>query len=87
MYHKFPNKGLRQSMGAPAFQRYRQPTFCSVWEYYTCWKALELNLKNIKTGDGPLLEVRPYWGIYGINCRKLGAVHERWKFQVNPGRL
>ena len=30
------------------------------------WKALHLNLKDLKEGDAPLLEVRPYWGIYGI---------------------
>ncbi len=29
------------------------------------WKALDLNFKDMKRGGAPLLEVRPYWGIYG----------------------
>ena len=41
------------------------------------WKALELNLKNIKTGDALILEVRPYWGIYDIwQCHV-----SNWNFQ------
>ena len=31
------------------------------------WKAgLELNYKDLKRAGAPLLEVRPYWRIYGI---------------------
>ncbi len=30
------------------------------------WKALELSFKDLKGVGAPLLEVRPYWGIYGI---------------------
>ena len=29
------------------------------------WKALDPNFKDLKGGGAPLLEVRPYWGIYG----------------------
>ena len=36
------------------------------------WKALGQYLKNLKTGGAPLLEVRPYWGIYGISLEPIG---------------
>ncbi len=31
------------------------------------WKALDLSFKDLKGVGAPLLEVRPYWGIYGIS--------------------
>ncbi len=30
------------------------------------WKALDPNFKDLKGAGAPLLEVHPYWGIYGI---------------------
>ncbi len=45
---------------------YDNPYFALYRHIIYRWKALELNLKNINTGDAPLLEVRLYWGIYGI---------------------
>ncbi len=30
------------------------------------WKALDPNFKDLKGGGAPLLEVRPYLGIYGM---------------------
>ncbi len=45
---------------------YDNPYFALYRHVIYCWKALGLNLKNPKTGGALLLEVRPYWGIYGI---------------------
>ncbi len=50
---------------------YNNPYFALYRHVIYRWKALELNLKNLKTGDAPLLEVRPYWGIYGILLCKI----------------
>ncbi len=73
-YRKFPNKGAVRSDRAwvRPYLKSRLTSFPTIYDnpYFAlyrhiiyCWKALELNLKNVKTGDAPLLEVRPYYGI------------------------
>ncbi len=48
---------FQQYNGNPYFALYRHAIYR--------WKALDLNFINLETGGALLLEVRPYWGIYG----------------------